>query len=147
MHRDILFICVHNSARSQMAEAWYNHLCADEAQAHSAGLEPGTIHPLTVRVMAEVGIDLSGAKTQSVMDCVRSGRFYSYVIAVCDQAEAERCPIFPGRARRLDWNLPDPSAVTGDEETRLQAFRKVRDTIRERVEAFCAEHGGTCRAA
>lgn len=147
MHRDILFICVRNSARSQMAEAWFNRLCGGEARAESAGLEPGEIHPLTVRVMAEAGIDLSGAQTRSVMDCVRSGRFYSHVIAVCDQAEAERCPLFPGRARRLDWSLPDPAAVTGSEAERLEAFRRTRDEIRARVVAFCAEHGGRCYAA
>lgn len=147
MHRNILFICVHNSARSQMAEAWYNRLCGGETVAESAGLEPGTVHPLAVAVMQEVGIDISAARSKGVMDRIRSGIFYSHVIAVCDQAEAERCPLFPGRAKRLDWSLPDPSAVTGDEATRREAFRRVRDDLRERVIAFCAEHGGRCRAA
>lgn len=147
MHRNILFICVHNSARSQMAEAWYNHLCGGGAVAESAGLEPGELHPLAIAVMREAGIDISGARSKGVMDRVRSGTFYSHVIAVCNQAEAERCPLFPGRAKRIDWSLPDPAAVTGDEATRLAAFRRVRDEIRERVVAFCAEHGGRCRAA
>jgi arsenate reductase (thioredoxin) len=82
----VLFVCIHNSARSQMAEAWCNHLCGDFLEAESAGLEPGTLNPLAVRAMKEVGIDISQKGTQDVFNLVKAGRLYSYVITVCDQA-------------------------------------------------------------
>jgi arsenate reductase len=92
----VLFICVHNSARSQMAEAWLNHICGEFFVARSAGLEPGTLNPLAVKVMSEVGLDISNKKPQAVFEVFRSGQLFAYVITVCDEASAERCPIFPG---------------------------------------------------
>jgi arsenate reductase len=133
----VLFVCVHNSARSQMAEAWLNHLCGDLFEAESAGLEPENLHPLAVEVMKEVGIDISHKKTQSVFDLVKAGRLFSYVVTVCDEASAERCPVFPGITNRFTWSFPDPAAVTGTREEKLQKVRKIRDDIRSVVEGWC----------
>lgn len=133
----ILFVCVNNSARSQMAEAWLNHLCGDQFEASSAGLEAGELNPLAVQVMNEVGIDISQKKTQTVFDLVKSGKIYSYVITVCDEASAERCPVFPGVTKRLHWSFPDPAAVTGTTEEKLEQVRRIRDEIRSAVEEWC----------
>jgi len=135
----VLFICVHNSARSQMAEAWLNYLCLDYFEAQSAGLEPGTINPLVVEVMQEVGIDLSGKKTQRVFDVWKSGQMFQYVVTVCSEAESEGCPIFPGVTTRLHWPFSDPSKLTGTEAEKLSAVRKIRDEIRAKIENWCAE--------
>jgi len=136
--KTVLYVCIHNSARSQMAEAWLKHFCGDEVHAESAGLEPGTLNPLAVEVMREVGIDISRNKTQSVFDLFTSGRLFNYVITVCDGAAAERCPIFVGVTTRVHWSFPDPSAVTGTHEQKLQQVREIRDMIRDQVEAWCA---------
>jgi arsenate reductase len=137
--QNVLFICVHNSARSQMAAAWLNYLCADYFEAQSAGLEPGVLNPLVVAVMQEVGIDLSGKKTQRVFDVWESGQMFQYVVTVCSEAEAECCPIFPGVTTRLHWPFPDPSKLTGTEAEKLQATRTIRDEIRMKIETWCAE--------
>jgi arsenate reductase len=105
----VLFICVHNSARSQMAEAFLNDICGAEFEAQSAGLEPGTLNPLVVEVMREAGLDISRNKTQAVFDVFKSGQLFAYVVTVCSEAEAGGCPIFPGPAQRLHWPFPDPS--------------------------------------
>jgi arsenate reductase len=137
--QNVLFICVHNSARSQMAAAWLNHLCGDYFEAQSAGLEPGTLNPLVVEVMLEVGIDLSDKKTQRVFDVWKSGQMFQYVVTVCSEAEAEGCPIFPGVTTRLHWPFPDPSKLTGIEAEKLRATRKIRDEIRTKIETWCYE--------
>src|SRR6266571_975770 len=139
MTRKVLFICVHNSARSQMAEAWLNLLCPKQFDAHSAGLEPGALNPLAVEAMREVRVDISGKKTQSVFDVFKSGQFFPYVITVCDESSAARCPIFPGITQQIHWSFPDPSALTGTHEERLEGTRKIRDQIRSRVEMWCDE--------
>jgi len=140
MKKKILFICVHNSARSQMAEAFINEMCGDEFAAQSAGLEPGALNPIVVEALREVGIDISGKPTQAVIDVFRSGELFSYVITVCSEAEAEGCPIFPGFAKRLHWPFADPSKLTGSPEEKLARVREIRDEIRRKVEAFCEEH-------
>lgn len=139
MKRKVLFICVHNSARSQMAEAFLNLICPDYFEAHSAGLEPGTLNPLAVEAMREVGVDISEKETRAVSDVLESGQFFPYVVTVCDETSAERCPIFPGVTQRLHWSFPDPSALTGTHEERLEGTRKVRDQIRSRIEIWCDE--------
>ena len=133
----VLFVCVHNSARSQMAEAWFNHLCGDVFESESAGLEPGNLHPLAIEVMKEVGIDISHKKTRSVFDLVKAGRIFSYVVTVCDEASAERCPVFPGITKRLHWSFPDPASVTGTTDEKLKKVREIRDNIRSTVEGWC----------
>lgn len=141
MHKPkILFICVHNSARSQMAEAFLNDLGGAQFEAQSAGLEPGTLNPLVVEVMREAGLDISGNKTQAVFDVFKSGQLFAYVITVCSEAEAGGCPIFPGPTQRLHWPFPDPSKVEGTHEEKLKQIREIRDAIRERIEQFCSEN-------
>jgi len=132
----VLFVCTHNSARSQMAEGFLRHLGGDAFEAASAGTEPGALNPLTVEVMAEEGIDISGQRAKAVDDFVRQR--FDYVITVCDDAR-EACPFFPGAARRLHWSLPDPSAASGSREERLSVFRAVRDEVRRRVEEFLTD--------
>jgi arsenate reductase len=140
--KKVLFICVHNSARSQMAEAWLNLLCPDHFEAHSAGLKPGVLNPLAIEVMREVGVDISGKKTQAVAYVLEGGEFFSYVVTVCDETSAEHCPVFPGAAQRLHWSFPDPSVLTGTHEERLAGTRKIRDQIRNRIETWCDEMRG-----
>ena len=139
MEKRVLFICIHNSARSQMAEAWLNHLCGETFIAESAGLEAGTLNPLAVQVMQEVEIDISKKGTQEVFDVFTSGRLFTYVITVCDESSAARCPIFPGPAQRLHWSFPDPSTLTGTTEEKLKRVREIRDEIRSKVEEWCED--------
>jgi len=135
----ILFVCIHNSARSQMAEAFMKKYGGDHFLVESAGLEPGVLNPNIVTVMQEVGIDLSQKGTQAVFDLFRKGRLYNAVITVCDEASAERCPIFPGRVKRIGWSFPDPSAFTGTPEEILQKTREVRDEIEEKIKEFATQ--------
>lgn len=137
MKRQILFVCIHNSARSQMAEAFLNQLCGDTFEAQSAGLEPGKLNPIVVEVMREVGIDISRNQTKAVGDFIKSGKMFSFVITVCDETSAERCPIFPGATTRLHWGFPDPSSFEGTPEEKLAATRKVRDLIKSKIEHWC----------
>jgi arsenate reductase len=139
MKKKVLFICVHNSARSQMAEAWLNKICGEHFEAQSAGLEPGTLNPLAVEVLQETNIDISHKKTQAVFDVFKSGQLFAYVITVCDETSAEKCPIFPGPAKRLHWSFPDPSTVTGTKEEKLRQVREIRDEIRQKIEEWCEE--------
>lgn len=134
-----LFVCIHNSARSQMAEAFLNSLGEGRFEAESAGLEPGTLNPLVVAAMREVGIDISNAKTKSVAEMLARGPVFDYVITVCDEASAERCPVFPGPTIRLHWGFPDPSALTGSHDERMAAVRSIRDQIRSKVADWCRE--------
>lgn len=116
-----------------------NHLCGDRFDAESAGLEPGTLNPLVITAMKEVGIDLSGKETRSVSDVYRSEKIFSYVIAVCDESSAEQCPIFPGLAKHIHWSFTDPSTLRGTEQEKLIIIREIRDAIRKAVEDFCAQ--------
>jgi arsenate reductase len=139
MKKKVLFICIHNSARSQMAEAFLKQACGDEFEVESAGLEPGKLNPIVVEAMLEAGIDISGNPTKAVWDFVKSGKTFNYVIAVCDEASAERCPIFPGVTTRLRWSFADPSSFSGTHEEKLARVREVRDSIKSRVESWCDE--------
>lgn len=129
----VLFVCVHNSARSQMAEAFLNHLAGDRFEAMSAGLEPGRLNPYAVKVMQEIGLDISHNRTKDVFTLYKKGLLFSYVISVCDAANAERCPTFPGQTTRINWSFEDPSALTVSDEEKLQAFRIIRDQIYKRL--------------
>ena len=139
MKPNVLFICIHNSARSQMAEAWMNELCGESFLAQSAGLEPGTLNPLAVEVMQEVGIDISHKKTRAVFDVFKTGQLFAYVVTVCDETSAEKCPIFPGPTQRLHWSFADPSRAAGTPTQKLEQVRLIRDQIRARVAQWCAE--------
>ena len=133
MKTRVLFVCIHNSARSQMAEAFLNHLAIDAFEAESAGLTPGKLNPNVVQVMNEIGIDISHNTTKDVFDFVKQGRRFHYVITVCDEASAERCPVFVGVTQRLHWSFPDPSSFVGTHEEVLMMTRHVRDQIREHL--------------
>lgn len=137
----VLFICVHNSARSQMAEAFLRKYGEKRLVVESAGLEPGTINPLVVEVMKEEGIDLSDKSTNSVYNFYREGRRYDYVITVCSKDAAERCPIFPGGGKRLHWPFDDPSKVKGSHEEKLVEVRRIRNKIREQILSFLESSG------
>lgn len=124
-----------------MAEAWLNHLCGKSFEGHSAGLTPGVLNPLAVAVMKEVGIDISHKKTQGVFDLLKKGEQFAYVIAVCDEASAEKCPVFPGGLEKLHWSFPDPSIIAGTNEEKLQKVRLIRDAIKEKIGNWCAAVG------
>lgn len=129
--RRVLFLCTHNSARSQMAEGLLRHLGGDRFEAYSAGTEATFVRPLAIRAMAELGIDISGQQSKTVERFLHEP--FDLVITVCDQAN-ERCPVFFGVRERRHWSLPDPAQATGTEEEQLAAYRAVRDALRERIE-------------
>jgi arsenate reductase len=135
----ILFVCIHNSARSQMAEAFLKKYGSEDFEVESAGLEPGNLNPNVVEVMKAKGIDISNNKTQSVFDIFRKGTLFNAVITVCDEASAERCPVFPGAVKRIPWSFTDPSSFTGTREKILEKTAQVRDQIEEKVIDFIAE--------
>jgi arsenate reductase len=135
----VLFVCVHNSARSQIAEAYLNSLGECDFEAESAGLAPGTINPYVVEVMKEEGIDLSKKGTNSVFEFFKQERKYDYVVTVCDESSGERCPIFPGKTARLHWSFDDPSTFTGSHREITEKTAKVRDQIKARILAFIQE--------
>jgi arsenate reductase (thioredoxin) len=126
-----LFLCTHNSARSQMAEGLLRHLAGDSFEAHSAGTEATHVRPLAIRAMEEVGVDISGQESKTLERYLEEP--FDYVITVCDDAN-EACPFFPGAKNRLHWSFEDPSRAEGSEEERLAVFRSVRDRIGERIE-------------
>ncbi len=127
----VLFLCTHNSARSQMAEGFLRHLGGGRFEAFSAGTEATQVRTLAIRAMAEQGVDISGHESK-ILDRYL-GEPFDYVITVCDQA-AEACPVFPGARQRLHWSFPDPSKATGTEEEQLAVYRRVRDAIKDRIE-------------
>jgi arsenate reductase (thioredoxin) len=127
----VLFLCTHNSARSQMAEGLLRDLAGDRFEVHSAGTEATHVRPLAIRAMDEIGVDISGQESKT-LDRYLSESF-DCVITVCDDAN-EACPVFPGAKTRLHWSFRDPSRATGSDEERLGVFRVVRDEIRGRIE-------------
>jgi arsenate reductase (thioredoxin) len=135
----VLFLCTHNSARSQMAEGLLRHLVGDRFEAYSAGTEATYVRPLAIRAMDEIGVDISGQESKSLDRYLDEP--FDYVITVCDDAN-EACPFFPGATTRLHWSLPDPSAAKGSEEGRLAVFRSVRDGIRDRMQAELVDGRG-----
>ncbi len=136
----VLFLCGHNSARSQMAEAFLKKIGREAFEVESAGLElADRINPLVIEVMKEIGIDLEGKRMQRVFDLFQQGRLYDYVIAVCDAAKAGKCPIFPGVCKRLHWPFEDPATLEGTWEEKLEKTRLIRDKIRHQVETWVEE--------
>ena len=136
----VLFLCTGNSARSQMAQAFLNRYAGEEFEAYSAGLEPAELNPYTVRVMEELGYDMSQHYAKDCM--VYMGHMhFGYLVTVCAQAE-KNCPaVFPGVSERLHWGFEDPAAFVGTEEETLAKFREIRDQIDERIRAWLAELG------
>ena len=127
----VLFLCTHNSARSQMAEGLLRHLAEARFEAHSAGTEATHVRPLAIRAMEESGVDISGQESKTLERYLKEP--FDYVITVCDDAN-EACPFFPGARNRLHWSLEDPGRAEGSEKERLAVFRRVRDEIREHIE-------------
>ena len=134
--KKVLFVCVHNIARSQMAEAFLKKLAGERFEVESAGLEPRELNPLVVEAMAEVGIDIARARSKSVYDLYRRGEIFNYVITVCDEASAERCPVFPGAVQTHNWSFTDPSRLEGSPEEKMRTIRLIRDQIRVRIEEW-----------
>src|ERR1051325_3132794 len=130
MKKRVLFLCTHNSARSQMAEGLLRKMGGDQFDAFSAGTEATRVHPLAVEAMREIGIDISGQRSKTIEEL--AGQDFDYVITVCDRAN-ESCPILPGNTQRIHWSFEDPSAATGTDEQRLRAFRNVREGIQQRL--------------
>jgi arsenate reductase len=137
----VLFLCTHNSSRSQMAEGLLRTRGGTRFEVHSAGTHPRSVHPLAIQAMREIGIDISaeaGHRAKSLSEFI--GQPMDLVVTVCDEA-AEVCPFFPGAKHQEHWGFPDPSAVTGSEAERLQAFRDVRDAIAARIDGFLGMRG------
>lgn len=132
----ILFVCIHNSARSQMAEAFVNSLAEGKIFAQSAGLTPGKMNPLVVAVMNEIGLDLSKNRAKSVAEFIDRRESFDYVVTVCDEASAEQCPAFPGKAKRLHWSFADPSSIAGNDQEKISQTRKIRDQIHVKVKQW-----------
>lgn len=139
MKKKILFVCIHNSARSQMAEAIVNNFYNDRFEAESAGIEAGKLNPFAVKAMLEMGIDISGNKTSDVFEYFKEGRRYDYVITVCDEANAERCPIFPTALKTIHLGFEDPSAIAGTDEEKLAGTARIRDEIKAKLDSLLAE--------
>ena|SRR4030042_925238 len=131
--KKVIFLCTGNSARSQMAEGLMNHLSHEEWKVQSAGIFPSYVHPLAIRVMEEIGIDISQQTSKSMNQFLNE--VFDYIITLCDEA-AQSCPTFPGQGKRLHWSFQDPAAAIGTIEERLAVFRRVRDEIRTKIEEF-----------
>jgi len=131
MKKKVLFLCTENSCRSQMAEGILRHLMGNEFEVFSAGLRPSVVNPIAIKVMAEIGIDISGHRSKSVDEF--QGMNFDFVITTCDAAR-ETCPVFPGKSRHLHWGFNDPAEAKGSENEILSAFRKVRDEIKSRIQ-------------
>ncbi len=138
MKKRVLFLCTHNSARSQMAEGLLRHLGGEQFEAFSAGTEATAVRPLAIRAMQELDIDISGQQSKTLDRYLNDP--FDEVITVCDAA-AEVCPVFPGAKRRRHWSFPDPSRATGNEEEQLAVYRAVRDAIRGRIETELVGEG------
>ena len=136
MKKKILFLCTHNSCRSQMAEGFLRHIAGDRFEAASAGAQATQVNPDAIRVMKEVGIDISTHRSKDASELMKER--FTYVVRVCDRAK-ETCPIFPGAFRYYDWGLDDPAAAKGTEEERLAVSRRVRADIERRAEAVAPQ--------
>jgi arsenate reductase len=136
MKTTVLFICVHNSARSQMAEAYLKVLGGNKFEVESAGIETGKLNPFAIEAMKQDGIDISNNQTNDVFDFFKQGKIFSYVITVCDKKAQEQCPVFPGLVKIIHWPFEDPSQFTGTQEEKLQQTIQVRDQIKQAVKEF-----------
>ena len=137
--KKVLFVCIHNAGRSQIAEELLKKLAGDRFEVESAGLEPGKLNPIVVETLKEEGIDITGKQTKAVFDLVKKADHYSYVITVCDESSAERCPIFPGLSQRLHWSFTDPSKFEGTHDEKLTKTRKVKEEIRHQIKEWLRE--------
>lgn len=129
----VLFLCTGNSARSQMAEGFLRHLADEKFEVFSAGIKPGRLTPLAIKVMSEIGIDISSHSSKSVSEF--AGKSFDYVITVCENAN-KSCPVFTGASKKIFWNLEDPAAAGGTEEEKIRVFRRIRDVIKDNISEF-----------
>ena len=136
MKQKVIFICTENSCRSQMGEGLLRNMAGDKYDVFSAGLKPGFINPNAIKVMNELGVDISKHTSDDVTKYV--GDEFDYIITVCDNAN-ESCPIFPGKGKRIHWSFKDPADAVGNEEEVLDEFRKVRDQIKSTLKQFISE--------
>lgn len=134
--KKVLFVCIHNSARSQIAEELLRKYAPDDFDVLSAGFETSAINPLAIEVLKEEGIDITGKKINSIFEFFKQGRHFNYVITVCDVENAERCPIFPGLNHRIHWSFEDPGTFKGSTEEKLQKTRVVKEKIKSEVLKF-----------
>lgn len=134
----VLFVCIHNSGRSQMGEAFLRAIAGDRFEVASGGIESGKLNPLVARAMEEVGVSMEGHYAKRAQDFVDRGERFDYVVTVCDETSAERCPLFPGKHQRLHWGFPDPAAFSGTDEEKLAGIREIRDAIEAKVREFVA---------
>ena len=130
MKKKVLFLCTSNSARSQMAEGLLKYLAGDRFEVFSAGVKPTQVNPFAIKVMVELGINISNHMSKSVEEFL--GQEFDYIITVCDNAK-ESCPVFPGKYQKVHWSLKDPAEARGKEEEKLKVFRKIRDQIKENI--------------
>ena len=141
MKKKVIFVCIHNSARSQMAEEILRQLAGDKFEVDSAGIESGTLNPGVIEVLKEIDADILGKQTKSVDQVISQGKEFDHIITVCDEASAERCPIFPGLGSRLHWDFDDPSSFKNDDEA-LGKTRIIRDQIKAKIESWLSEQQG-----
>jgi len=134
--KKVLFVCIHNSARSQMAEELLRKLAGDRFDVESAGFEPGKLNPVVVEALKEDGIDIEGKQTRAVFDLFKKGNRYDFVVTVCDESNAERCPIFPGLSQRLHWSFTDPSKFEGTHDEKLAKTKSVKEEIRYQIKEW-----------
>lgn len=132
----VLFVCIHNSARSQIAEELLRKYGGEYFEVESAGIKPGTLNPYVVMVLKEEGIDITGKKTQSAFEYQRNGKQYDYVITVCDETSAEQCPVFPGKHERIHWGFPDPSKFKGSDEEIIERVTEIKELIKQKIIGF-----------
>jgi arsenate reductase len=144
--KSVLFICTHNSARSQMAEAYLRAMAGDRYQAESAGFEPRPLNSLVVQAMAEDGLDISKQISKSVFDLYKAGRMFDYVVTVCDDSLPGQCPVFPGVTKRLHLPFADPSDLSGDYMQNLAMVEQVRDAVKTEVSRLVREWDGQALA-
>jgi arsenate reductase len=137
--RRIMFVCIHNSGRSQMCEAFVKHYAPERFDVHSSGIEAGKLNPLVVAAMEEIGISMEGHYAKPAKEYIDRKEVFDYVVTVCDESSAERCPMFPGKHQRLHWGFPDPSAIQGTDEEKLVGIRPIRDAIHTRVKEWLSE--------
>jgi len=136
MKKKVLFVCIHNSARSQMAEELLKKHGGERFEAESAGIEPGKLNPVVMKVLKEEGINIEGKVAQSVAELHAEGRVYDYVITVCDEGNAERCPQFPGESERCHWGFTDPSSFSGSDEEKYEKTKEVKEEIEQKIKSF-----------
>jgi arsenate reductase len=135
----VLFVCVHNSARSQMAEELLRKIAGNDFETESAGLEPGVLNPYVIEVLKEEGIDITNKKTKSAFDLSKAGRRYTYVITVCDEISAEACPVFPSCEEQFHWSFPDPSKFVGTDDKKIELVRKIKNEIKAKIEEWMGD--------